>query len=116
MGSTTVSARSKAPQSSLKAQFSAVQVLVNASGKNASSTLRRPRKPESVTSVPAVDGSVKSGAEAPTRGAVAEAVTVTTRAPWLRVGDAERIACPRGYDSTQCHRGRLGGQPAGVSV
>src|SRR6266699_7028185 len=93
MGSTTVSARSKAPQSSLKAQFSAVQVLVNASGKNASSTWRRPRKLESVTSLPAVDGSVKSGAVVPTRGPAGEGegegegeVTVTTRAPWLRLG------------------------------
>src|SRR5205823_14034900 len=83
---------------------------------NASNTWRRPRKLESVTSVPAVDGSVKSGAAAPTQGPAPEVVTVTARAPWLLVGDAERIATLRGYQRTQCHRARLGGQPARVPV
>src|SRR5207245_8190728 len=59
--------------------------------KNASGTGRRPRKLESGTSLPAVDGSVKSGAVVPTRGPAGEGegegeVTVTTRAPWLRLG------------------------------
>ena len=42
-----------------------LHVLVNARGKKAISTCARPRNPESMTSVPAVDGSVKSGAAAP---------------------------------------------------
>src|SRR5512135_311681 len=67
IGSTTVSAPSNASKSSLKEQFSAVQVLVNASGKNASNTFLRPRKADSVTSVPVVEGRVKSGAGSPTR-------------------------------------------------
>ena len=54
-------------ESLLNAPISFVQVLVNARGKNASSTFL-PRRPESVTSVPAVDGRVKSGAGAPTTG------------------------------------------------
>lgn len=44
-----------------------VQVLVNAKGKKASRT-RLPRKAESVTSFPEVDGKVKSGAGEPTGG------------------------------------------------
>lgn len=45
-----------------------VGLVVNASGKKANSTLTRPRNEDSVTSSPAVDGKVKSGAGAPIRG------------------------------------------------
>jgi hypothetical protein len=44
-----------------------VQVLVKASGKKASRTFF-PRNFESVTALPTVDGSVKSGASLPTAG------------------------------------------------
>jgi hypothetical protein len=44
-----------------------VQTLVNASGKKASSTFL-PRRPESETSVPEVEGRLKSGAAEPTAG------------------------------------------------
>src|SRR3954471_8847293 len=47
-----------------------VHVLVNANGKNASSTFL-PCSADSVTSVPEVDERVKSGAGAPTRGSSA---------------------------------------------
>ena len=50
---------------------SVVQTLVNARGKNATSTFDFPRKDERVTSPPAVDGRVKSGAAWPTVGTVA---------------------------------------------
>ena len=67
IGSTTVSALANSLQSSRMSQSSSVQVLVNASGKKASRTFR-PRRPESVTACPEVDGSVKSGARDPTAG------------------------------------------------
>src|SRR5258708_4236117 len=60
-------APSKAASSFAKAQSSAVQVRVKASGKNASRT-GWPLRLERVTSPPAVDGSVKSGAGAPVGG------------------------------------------------
>jgi hypothetical protein len=44
-----------------------VHVLVKASGKNASRTFF-PRSFDSVTALPTVDGSVKSGASVPTAG------------------------------------------------
>src|SRR5439155_11818120 len=79
MGSTIVPARSKPSESSLKVQFSAVDVLVRASVNNGSTTCLRPRNSDSVTSVPAVDGSVKPGATAPT-GKIVEAAAVTSSA------------------------------------
>src|SRR5258708_37844650 len=48
-------------------QSSFVQVLVNASGKKASSTFF-PRRPDSEMLLPIVDGNVKSGAGVPTAG------------------------------------------------
>src|SRR5205085_5104509 len=48
-------------------QSSLVQVLVKASGKNASRTFF-PRSLDSVTELPTVDGRVKSGASLPTAG------------------------------------------------
>src|SRR5258708_8738180 len=49
-------------------QSSFVQVLVNASGKKASSTFF-PRRPDSEMLLPIVEGNVKSGAGVPTAGA-----------------------------------------------
>ena len=59
---------SNCAMSSVKACISVVQVLVNASGKNVRSTFFWPRKDASVTSVPAVERSVNSGAADPTAG------------------------------------------------
>jgi len=50
-----------------------VQVLVNARGKKASRTFF-PRNFESVTALPTVDGSVKSGAFVPTESGMANSV------------------------------------------
>ena len=66
-GMTTVVSVANWSQSSRMSQSSLVQVLVKASGKNASSTFL-PRSAESVTVLPMVDGSVKSGAGVPTVG------------------------------------------------
>src|SRR3954464_11624863 len=66
MGSTTVSVSRNWSHSSRMSQSSWVQVLVNARGKNASSTFF-PRKSDSVTG-PLVAFRVKSGASVPTAG------------------------------------------------
>src|SRR5207237_5942305 len=79
MGSTTVPALANRSKSSLNAHSSAVHVEVKASGKKASSAFVLPRRLESVTSSPAVDGSVKSGARSPTCSAIEGAVVVTTQ-------------------------------------
>lgn len=55
----------KSNWSRVKSQSSSVQVLVNASGKKASRTLRLPRNDDSVTLSPDVDRAVKSGAGSP---------------------------------------------------
>ena len=64
-----------------------VQVPLNASGKNASSTGRSPRYWERVTLFPDVDGSEKSGADSPTAGGrIAE---VRTRSRESGMGNRE---------------------------
>src|SRR5689334_13473878 len=69
MGSTTVSASANWSQSSRMSHSSAVQVLVKARGKKASSTFF-PRRDDNVTAWPEVEARVKSGAWAPTGGTV----------------------------------------------
>src|SRR5262245_4447499 len=71
IGNTTVLADAKRSKSSVKAHISAVQVLVNARGKNARSTFFFPRNSPSATSRPAVDGNENAGAGVPISGAVA---------------------------------------------
>ena len=73
-GSTAPFAPAYRSKSLLNSQTSAVHVLVKASGKNASSTVRCPRYSERRTGVPAVESSEKSGASSPMRGGVDETV------------------------------------------
>src|SRR5690349_16673892 len=84
MGSTTVFADAKRSKSSVNAHISAVQVLVNASGKNARSTFCFPRNSARDTSRPAVDGSVNSGAGAPTSGFIVVLTMPEARGNWNR--------------------------------
>ena len=66
IGSTSVLASRKASKSSVNEHSSVVQTRVNARGKNASEHVLPPSF-DSVTSVPEVDGRVKSGAGEPDR-------------------------------------------------
>ena len=97
IGSTTVSATWNAPKSSVKQRSSVVHVLVNARGKNAISTFF-PRSDESVTSLPAVDGRVKSGAGEPTAGMVGRVALAVTASP------PARISAPTSVQFTTFHQ------------